>query len=260
MRATYSARLVPAIRRWAVVTNRTPAGPSLMSAPSSVDSEQDRRSVPPCLWWSAGFAGEAPQVREARRWACGLFPSCDRLDEIAEIVSELAANAVKHTRSGEQGRFMVEVAWMPGLVRLVVGDQGSPDHVPTVIENADDDFGRGLFIVQRLASRLDYTGGALGRWVYADVDWPDGAVLDRSVGAYDAASIQKVIASQFRGTSAWWTSSARVWRAAPGVESVDECGLLEEPSPGALKGKLAAQYTAARVTAAWAAGQERNHP
>lgn len=142
---------------------------------------------------------------------------------------------------------MVEVAWMPGMVRLVVGDQGSANHEPEVIENADDDFGRGLFIVERLASRLDYTGGTLGRWVYADLDWPDDAILDRQAGAYDAVSLQEVIATQFRGTSAWWASSARVWRAAPGVESHDYGGLLEEPSPGALKGRLAAQYAAARM-------------
>lgn len=142
---------------------------------------------------------------------------------------------------------MVEVAWMPGMVRLVVGDQGSSDHVPEVVENADDDFGRGLFIVQRLASRLDYTGGALGRWVYADIDWPDGAVLGRPAGAYDTVGLQEVIARQFRGTSAWWASSARVWRAAPGTESEGEPGLIEEPSPGALKGKLAARYAAARM-------------
>lgn len=218
-----------------------------MSAPGSIGREQDQESVPPCLWWSAGFAGDPLQVREARRWVCGLLPPGDRLDDVAEILSELGANAIKHTRSGDQGRFMVEVAWMPGTVRLVVGDQGSSAHAPTVIENADDDFGRGLFIVQRLASRLDYTGGSLGRWVYADVDWPDDAVLDHAVGAYDEASLQDVIVRRFRGTSAWWASSARVWRAAPGVETDDERGLLEEPSPGALQEKLAARYAGARM-------------
>lgn len=223
-------------------------GPSLVSAPSSIDGEQQQApGGPACSWWSAGFAGVPLQVREARRWACDLLPSCDRRGDVAEIVSELAANAVKHTGSGGPGcRFVVEVAWMPGLVRLVVGDQGSPDREPRVIEDADDDCGRGLLLVQGLSCHLGSVGGPLGRWVYADVDWPDDdAVPDRTGIVHDEATLPAMISGQFRGTTAWWAKSDRVWRAAPGVERAER--LLEAPSPGALSGELAACYAAAQV-------------
>lgn len=141
---------------------------------------------------------------------------------------------------------MVELAWMmPGLVRLVVGDQGSPDHEPRVIKDSDDDFGRGLLIVQELSSQLGSVGGTLGRWVYADVDWPGDATPDRSGIVHDEVTIPEMISGRFLGTTAWWVKSDRVWRAAPGVERAER--LLEAPSPGALSGQLAACYSAVQA-------------
>ena len=118
------------------------------------DALQRRRQgdSPLPLWWSRGFPGELPLVGQARSWVAGLLPAGEPLDDLLAIASELAANAVKHTRSGDPGgRFTMDVTWSPDGARVVVGDQGSGD-VPAIVASEGDDLadavsGRGLLLV-----------------------------------------------------------------------------------------------------------------
>jgi serine/threonine-protein kinase RsbW len=71
------------------------------------------------------FPGEAGQGREARRCLAGLLDGCPAADDAAVCVSELATNAVLHSRSGGPGsRFTVCAALRPGGVRVAVADEG----------------------------------------------------------------------------------------------------------------------------------------
>jgi anti-sigma regulatory factor (Ser/Thr protein kinase) len=95
------------------------------------------------------FANDATSVREARRFVLDavddLSPAA--ADAIAVMVSELAANAVRHTGS----HFTVAVDRSPDQIRVDVGDSGPGDPVVRAPEPAELS-GRGLQIVRALAA------------------------------------------------------------------------------------------------------------
>jgi serine/threonine-protein kinase RsbW len=136
-----------------------------------------RQRAPATLWWTRDFQGQAGQVREARQWIAELLPECEPLDDVLLLVSELCTNAVVHTRSGEGGgRFSVAMEWTRESVRVVVEDQGSPA-APTISGRTGDpagpagESGRGLRLVDGLASDWGTASRPGRRWVWADVPW-----------------------------------------------------------------------------------------
>jgi serine/threonine-protein kinase RsbW len=94
------------------------------------------------------FPNEAVSVSEARRYTLaaveGLSPQL--ADAVAVMVSELAANAVRHTGS----HFTVTIDRSPELIRIAVTDVGSGS---PIVKNPEpvEPSGRGLQIVQALA-------------------------------------------------------------------------------------------------------------
>ena len=99
--------------------------------------------------------------------------------------SELSANAVIHTASGDGGFFTVEVSYpRSGLARVSVTDAGGPTEPAAgapVTDGASDDeigdlptCGLGLALVAGAASRWGYTasGSGSGRTVWAEAAWP----------------------------------------------------------------------------------------
>ncbi|WP_241483196.1 ATP-binding protein [Nocardiopsis halophila] len=109
-----------------------------------------------------GFPGEERYVREARGFVRSTLALCPALEEdLVEaatlLVSEVASNAVRHTRSGEPGgRFGVEVVHRPGAVTVAVHDEGprpdAPGGRPAVGGfSPDQESGRGLAMVEALA-------------------------------------------------------------------------------------------------------------
>jgi serine/threonine-protein kinase RsbW len=140
-----------------------------------------RQRAPATLWWTRDFQGQAGQVREARQWIADLLPECDPLDDVLLLVSELCTNAVAHTRSGEAGgRFSVAMERTRESVRVVVEDQGSPT-APTIGRRTGDpagpagESGRGLLLVDGLASDWGTASRPGRRWVWADVPWQASA-------------------------------------------------------------------------------------
>lgn len=70
------------------------------------------------------------------------------------VVSELVANAVAHTRSGQPGgtvRLTIEVSARPRSVFIAVCDSGSPTAPTLTTAGPDGEHGRGLAIVAALA-------------------------------------------------------------------------------------------------------------
>jgi anti-sigma regulatory factor (Ser/Thr protein kinase) len=115
------------------------------------------------------FPGDAGQVRAARRFLAGLLDGCPAADDALLCVSELATNAVLHSRSGRPGgRFTVCAKVRAGSVRVAVADEGGPwGHE----RDSGGQGGRGLLIVGELASRWGRDEGGTGRTVWFEIDW-----------------------------------------------------------------------------------------
>lgn len=105
-----------------------------------------------------------------RRWASGLLPACPARDDVVLVANELASNAIRHTASGRDGWFAVEITWCPTLVRVAVADCGGQKE-PVVIEDPGGESGRGLFLVQQLSVGMGTSGNHSGRLVWADIGW-----------------------------------------------------------------------------------------
>ena len=201
--------------------------------------------VPLVAWWARSFPGSPDSVPDARRWVADLLPQCDPLADLLLLASELCANAVVHTRSGESGgRFSVAVEWTPVLARVVVGDQGSLS-MPTAAARTgsaarDEESGRGLWLVDELADDWG-TAGRLGRrWVWADVRWQArGGAAPQVPGGMDAALADiALIRSAFPAATIWWGHQTQAWQAAlPGTG-----GLLSSATRGGLSQVLAGVY------------------
>ena len=115
------------------------------------------------------FAGDAAQVREARRFLAGVLDGCPAAADALLCVSELATNAVLHSRSGRPGgRFTVRATVRAGRVRVEVTDEGGRwGHE----RDGDGQSGRGLLIVGELASRWGRDDGGAGRTVWFEIGW-----------------------------------------------------------------------------------------
>jgi anti-sigma regulatory factor (Ser/Thr protein kinase) len=135
------------------------------------------------LWWLRVFPGVSVQVAEARQFVAFLLEGCLARDALVSCVSELAANAVIHTASGNGGYFTVEVSYpRSGVARVSVTDEGGPTEpaagapVTNGIGDGEiDDLptcGLGLALVAGAASRWGYTDAGSGRTVWAEVCWP----------------------------------------------------------------------------------------
>jgi anti-sigma regulatory factor (Ser/Thr protein kinase) len=114
------------------------------------------------------FPGEAGQVREARRFLAGVLDGGPAADDALLCVSELATNAVLHSRSGRPGGgFTVRATARAGSVRVEVDDEGGPWQPAS---DGQGQSGRGLLIVGELASRWGRDHGDGGRTVWFEID------------------------------------------------------------------------------------------
>lgn len=124
----------------------------------------------PGFVYSRVFPGRADQVREVRASLGRALAGCPMADDVVLAASELAANAVQHSRSREPGgRFTVRAGIHPAdYLRLEVEDGGGPwSELP-----GTDERGRGLGIVDVLSSQWGIEDDELGRVVWARFDWP----------------------------------------------------------------------------------------
>ncbi|ANB08562.1 hypothetical protein SAM40697_4604 [Streptomyces ambofaciens] len=123
--------------------------------------------------WSRIFPGQAWQVAEARHFVAALLEDegSSLIEDAVLVVGELAANAVRHTRSGwYRGWFLVVVGFSDDLVRIQVIDQGG-DEEPEVrsISRGVEEGGRGLLLVAACAKGWGVKDRPDGRCVWADL-------------------------------------------------------------------------------------------
>jgi anti-sigma regulatory factor (Ser/Thr protein kinase) len=121
------------------------------------------------------FTGGPSTVALARRWVRRTLSAaevCDgTIDDVLVCVSELATNAVLHTRSGDEGgMYQVILAVHPGRVHAEVVDQGS-EQAPDLCKGCGET-GRGLMICAGLGTLQHETTGDGRRRVWVEVDQP----------------------------------------------------------------------------------------
>lgn len=120
------------------------------------------------------FPGQPARVAEARAFVAAALAGCPARETLLACVSELAANAIAHTASGDGGVFAVEVSRpADGRAMIAVTDAGGPGEPSIRDPDEMAERGRGLALVAALASRWGHhpaPGGA--RTVWAEVTWP----------------------------------------------------------------------------------------
>ncbi|MFG1998636.1 ATP-binding protein [Spirillospora sp. NPDC048911] len=137
------------------------------------------------MTWRRAYPGRFDQVKVVRDFAVYLFTGSGYEDKVSYIVSELATNAIRHTRSGEPGGwFGVDLAYAD-LAYLAVTDQGGRT-VPTVrpepTEGQMRDHGHGLRGVQNMAVALGIHGNpAFGHTVWADLSLTHNQATDQGI-------------------------------------------------------------------------------
>lgn len=142
--------------------------------------------------WGLSCPGSPEEVARARRWTRDVLRGSPCADDAELIVSELTANAVLHTSSGDgaagsaeaagggaagdAGTFHVSVAVSAAVVSISVTDSGGTKTAPTVEHpGADDIHGRGLAMVAALAHHVETRGDRHGRTVTAHLTPGRGA-------------------------------------------------------------------------------------
>ncbi|MEU8270556.1 ATP-binding protein [Sphaerisporangium sp. NPDC049002] len=119
---------------------------------------------------SRRFAPSASQVKPARAFVAGLLGDehpC--LDDAMLLTSELAANVVRHAVERE---FLVSVAF-PGTAVMVTVEDGGSSKIPHLRRPADDETdGRGLALVDTLASRWGFERRPAGTLVWFELAHP----------------------------------------------------------------------------------------
>ncbi|MEV0274854.1 ATP-binding protein [Streptomyces sp. NPDC050610] len=122
------------------------------------------------------FPGELRCVGAARRFITQHLRDSSYeplIDDVVLLVSELAGNAVVHTRSGDpRGTFTVRLRPTRSALRISVLDQGGRK-VPHVRYGCGER-GRGLGLVAAIADRWGTDGDGDGRTVWFEVSPPAG--------------------------------------------------------------------------------------
>lgn len=110
------------------------------------------------------YPGEPRQVRQVREDITLAFNWCRTADELVLVASELATNAIRHSRSGRGGQFALTVRVRPGdFTWIGVEDQGGRQGGQEAARDADRSLGKGLVIVNALAGE--------GNWGLVPVTW-----------------------------------------------------------------------------------------
>ncbi|GAA3148611.1 ATP-binding protein [Nonomuraea salmonea] len=78
-------------------------------------------------------------------------------DDVVLLTSELATNAILHTRSGAGGSFTVSLASSRSAVRVFVTDAGSEGPPCVCRTAAQETSGRGLPLIEALSHRWGFT-------------------------------------------------------------------------------------------------------
>lgn len=117
------------------------------------------------------FPAEGESVGRARRFVRGCLDGCEAgvCEDVVLLVSELVTNAIEHGgRRDHVAEVELEVIVADDHVHIEVSDHSSVVPVPRA-GPIDRPSGRGLALVDRLASRWGVARGASGKTVWMEV-------------------------------------------------------------------------------------------
>jgi hypothetical protein len=118
----------------------------------------------------ASYPGTPESVGRVRHQVAEALAGIPCAQDAVYALSEVATNAVVHSRSGDGGEFAVAVDVVPGLlVDFAVTDQGGPWQ-----EGGPDFYLHGLGIVGEMAAEVQVGGGEEGRTVRVSFPWEAG--------------------------------------------------------------------------------------
>ena len=121
---------------------------------------------------SATIGALVDQARHVRTDLAKVAADCPVRDELVLLASELATNAILHSKSGHPARtFTVRVKLYPGHYAWVeVIDQGGA----WAVDKHDDEHGRGLALVAAIAGDGNWgiDGDSSNRVAWFRLDWP----------------------------------------------------------------------------------------
>ncbi|MEU6274342.1 ATP-binding protein [Streptomyces populi] len=120
--------------------------------------------------WGLTCPGFPEEVSRARRWTRDILRDSPLVEDAALIVSELSANAILHTASGqESGSFHLALAVSSQVVALSVTDNGSAGAPKVEHQDQEAEQGRGLAMVGAIAHRLVVHDSVDGRTITAEL-------------------------------------------------------------------------------------------
>ncbi|MFF8485866.1 ATP-binding protein [Streptomyces antibioticus] len=120
--------------------------------------------------WGLSCPGFPEEVSRARRWTRDILHGSPLADDAELIVSELSANAILHTASGEaRGSFHLAVAVSAQVVAVSVTDGGTGTAPKAEHQDQDAEHGRGLGMVSTLAHRIVVHQSQAGHTVTAEL-------------------------------------------------------------------------------------------
>ena len=128
--------------------------------------------APEAIAFERAYPGTADQPHEVRIDLAEIAGPYPMADELVLLTSELAANAVSHSRSGHPGgTFTVRATLYPGdYAWIEVIDQGGP----WAAGRDDVEHGRGLAVVAAIAGDGNWgiEGDTAARVAWFRLDWP----------------------------------------------------------------------------------------
>jgi serine/threonine-protein kinase RsbW len=134
--------------------------------------------APDAVTFESDYPGTADQAKHVRADLAKVAGDCPVLDELVLLASELATNAILHSRSGHPTRrFTVRATLCPSHYAWVeVTDDGGT----WTADRADDEQGRGLAIVAAIAGDGNWgiDGESSSRAVWFRLNWDRTRLTD----------------------------------------------------------------------------------
>jgi hypothetical protein len=208
--------------------------------------------------WCKVFPGQEDQIPEVATFVAHLLGSHPDRDPIASCAAELAANAIRHTASGQDGFFATEVTWTGQTVQVAVSDDGAdtvpftgPSTGPFTAPAATWSVSQpehGLGALARMSSRWGTEGDYRGRVVWAQFLASTDLASTSTGSAPVATSVPLAaerstaaaaadLAERYTGWHTWFGHWTRQWWAIPKHASAT-AALIAEPTAVALALRL----------------------
>jgi hypothetical protein len=133
--------------------------------------------VTPLRSWEQIYPGTASQLQHVRSALRNFLGDCPLTDDAVFLLSELCANAILHSGSGQaDGTFTVRVQHAVNrYIRGEVEDQGSDWNGDLTISATRP---HGLYLLQALASACGVEHHGRARAVWFHLDYPPGTRLE----------------------------------------------------------------------------------